>query len=67
MRIRTKLDLDDHLDGRADTPGRRRIPARDIVAALLLTLAAVVFIGVAHSSGKSTSEPRRVEAASGQH
>ena len=66
MRNRTKLDLDDDLASRLP---RAPVPARDIVAALLLTLAAAILIGVAATSRPvipAAPDAPRVEAAAGQ-
>ena len=59
IRSRTGADIND-----ADQPVRLGSPARDIVAAVLLTLAAIVFIAVASTDGpQHPSDLRRQEAA----
>ena len=61
MPLRSKSELDDGLVGR---PLRLPVPARDIVAAALLTLAAAVFIGAAFTARPAPESPR-IEAAAG--
>ena len=69
MRIRTKPDVDEDL---ASRPARLPTPARDIIAALLLTLAAAILIGAAATSrtgnqqgGQFGPDSPRIEAAAG--
>ena len=67
MQIRTKsYSGSDHSDlAEQVRPARRAIPARDIVAALLLTLAAAVLIGAATTTRSEAPEDKRIEAAAG--
>ncbi len=61
IRSRSEVDLDT-----VDRPSRLGAPARDILAAVLLTFAAIVFIAVASTDGPQQSpEQRRQEAAAG--
>ena len=62
MRIRTKLELDENP---ASRPARLPTPARDIIAALLLTLAAAILIGAAATS-RHGPDGTRIEAAAGR-
>ena len=62
MPLRSKSELDDDLAGR---PPRLPVPARDIVAAALLTVAAAVLIGAAFTARPAPEAPR-IEAAAGR-
>ena len=61
MRIRSKSELDDDLVSR---PARLPVPARDILAAALLTVAAAILIGAAFT-GRPAPDTSRLEAAAG--
>lgn len=48
-------------------PAWRATPARDIVAALLLTLAAAILIGAATTTRSDAPHDKRIEAAAGSN